>query len=132
MTVSGIAGRMYYVADRRPYTTREIVEAMASALGVRPRFLRLPSGVARASYFADSLLAMYGLYQQTLHLVGEADWNVGVSIERARADLGYDPRVGIEEGMRAAIAWCRDRGLLELELSSRRLPIVSPLRDAEE
>jgi nucleoside-diphosphate-sugar epimerase len=112
LTVSGIAGRVYYIADRQPYTTRRVVEAMASALGVRPRFLPLPAFVARASYFVDSLLAMQGIYQQTLHLVGEADWNVGVSIERARADLGYEPSVGLEDGMRAAVTWCRDRGLL--------------------
>ncbi len=112
MTVSGIGGRVYYVADGRSYTTREVVEAMATALGVRPRFLGLPAFVARASHLADSLLSMYGVYHQTLHLVGEADWNVGVSIERARADLGYEPSVGIEEGMRAAVGWCRERGLL--------------------
>ncbi len=112
LTVSGVAGRVYYIADRRPYTTREVVEAMASALGVRPRFLPLPAFVAPASYFVDTLLSRHGIYQQTLHLVGEADWNVGVSIERARAELGYEPRVGIEEGMRGAVTWCRDRGLL--------------------
>jgi nucleoside-diphosphate-sugar epimerase len=105
-------GRTYYVADRDVYTTRGIVEAMARALGVAPRWIRLPGAVASAAYSADTLLSRLGVYWQTLHLVGEADWHVGLSIERARRELGYDPPYDIDHGMRAAVAWCRERGLL--------------------
>jgi nucleoside-diphosphate-sugar epimerase len=106
------AGKVYYVADREPYTTRKVVEAMAHALGVEPRFVPLPAFAADIAYHTDNLLSMFGVYHQTVHLVGEANWNVGVSIEKARADLGYDPAVSIDEGMRRAVAWCRERGLL--------------------
>ena len=102
----------YYVADADPYTTRGVVDAMARALGVKPRYLHLPAFAARAAYAADRVLARQGLYAQAVHLVGEADWNVGVSIEKARRELGYEPRVAIDEGMRQAVEWCRDRALL--------------------
>jgi nucleoside-diphosphate-sugar epimerase len=105
-------GQVYYVADRRTYTTREVIEAMARALGVEPRFLPLPAVAADVAFVADTVLAMYGKYQQTLHLVGEANSNVGVSIDKARTELGYEPRVEIEEGMRGAVDWCRAQGLL--------------------
>ncbi len=107
------AGNVYYVADRHPYTTRGVVEAMAKALGVEPRYLPLPAIAAKAAYWTDQLFAMAGRYQQEVHLVGEGDWNVGLSIEKARRELGYEPKVAIEEGMQRAVDWCRSRGLLE-------------------
>jgi nucleoside-diphosphate-sugar epimerase len=106
------AKSVYYVADREPYTTREVIVAMARALGVEARFLRLPAIAATAAYEADRLLSMFGVYQQTLHLVGEGNWNVGVSVEKARRELGYEPKVSIDQGMRLAVDWCRERGLL--------------------
>jgi nucleoside-diphosphate-sugar epimerase len=112
LTLGAANGQVYFVADREPYTTRVVVEAMGRALGVEPRFLRLPELVANAAWSADTLLAMYGSFHQTLHLVGEANWNVGVSIDKARRELGYEPRVEIDEGMRGAVAWCRAAGLM--------------------
>ena len=103
---------VYYVADRTPYTTRKVVEAMADALGVKPRFLPLPAFVADLAYKTDQVLSTMGVYAQTVHLVGEANWNVGVSIDKARAELTYAPAVAIEEGMRRAVEWCRARGQL--------------------
>jgi nucleoside-diphosphate-sugar epimerase len=105
-------GQVFNIADSEPYTTKGVVEAMARALGVEPRYLRLPAAAADIAYRADWLLSTVGLYQQTVHIVGEANWNVGVSIDKARRALGYAPRVGIDEGMRGAVAWCRERGLL--------------------
>ena len=104
--------QVYYIADRAAYTTRTVVEGMAKALGVEPRLVTLPAFVAELAWRADGLLAMGGGYHQTLHLVGEGNWNVGVSIEKARADLGYDPEVDLDVGMRTAVAWCRERALL--------------------
>ena len=106
------AGQVYNIADREPYTTRQVTEAMARALGVQARYVRLPEVAANIAYRMDSLLSTLGMYQQTLHLVGEADWNVGVSIDKAHEQLGYAPSVAIDEGMQAAVQWCRDHGLL--------------------
>jgi len=36
----------------------------------------------------------------------------GFSLEEARR-LGYQPRIGLEEGMRATARWYLERGLLE-------------------
>jgi nucleoside-diphosphate-sugar epimerase len=106
------AGQTYNIADAEPYTTKRVVEAMATALGVVPRYLRLPAFAASVAYEFDWLLSTAGRYQQEVHLVSEATWNVAVSIEKARRELGYAPRVGIDEGMREAVRWCRARGLL--------------------
>jgi nucleoside-diphosphate-sugar epimerase len=34
-----------------------------------------------------------------------------VSVERARSELGWEPRVGLDEGLRRCAEWARERGL---------------------
>jgi len=112
LTHPAAAGQTYYVADEPVYTTRMIMKAMAEALGVRLRCIRLPAVTATLALAADLLLARLGIYWQTLHLLGEANWHVGVSCEKAKTELGYRPTVTLREGMREAVEWCRAHGLL--------------------
>lgn len=109
--VERAAGRTYWVTDRRPYSFIEIIETVARILGVqvRPRYLpRVGSDVAR---FADSILQMGGLYNQEVHVAGELAASIAVSIDAAVRDLGYDPEIELEEGMRRSIDWCRAHGV---------------------
>lgn len=113
LTSPAAVSQTYYVADDRVYTTKEIVEAMGEALGVKPRYIRLPALVAKLAYRLDMALAAVGIYWQTLHLVGEADWNVGLSCEKAKRELGYTSRFSLADGMREAVEWCRQQQLLQ-------------------
>ena len=47
---------------------------------------------------------MAGLYQQEIHVAGELAASIAVSIAAAQRDLGYDPEIELEEGMRRSIA----------------------------
>jgi nucleoside-diphosphate-sugar epimerase len=105
-------GQVYYISDAAVYTTKRVVEAMAAAIGVEPRFLPVPGLVGPLAYATDVSLARLGVYWQTVHLVGESDWHVGVTCAKARDELGYAPMVEIEEGMRRAVDWCRANGYL--------------------
>lgn len=101
------AGEVFYAVDDSVYTTRSITEAMASALRVRLRVLRLPAIVGPLAYNADRLLAFAGVYWQNLHLMGESHWNVALSCAKLKQFLGYSPKVTLQEGMRRAVDWCR-------------------------
>jgi nucleoside-diphosphate-sugar epimerase len=39
------------------------------------------------------------------------DKTIACDITVARQELGYDPQVALEEGMRRSIRWCKDEGL---------------------
>jgi nucleoside-diphosphate-sugar epimerase len=54
---------------------------------------------------------MAGVYNQEIHVAGELGESIAVSIDKARSDLGYDPRIDLEEGMQRSIAWCRAQGV---------------------
>jgi UDP-glucose 4-epimerase len=106
------AGRTYYVVDDEIATTRSIVEAMAEALGVAARFIRLPSFAGSLAYGTDRVLEAAGLYSAPVHLLGESNWHVAISSARAKRELGYAPARSLREGMREAVAWCREQGKL--------------------
>ena len=36
---------------------------------------------------------------------------IACSVARAERELGYDPRVELEEGMRRSICWCLEQGV---------------------
>jgi nucleoside-diphosphate-sugar epimerase len=39
------------------------------------------------------------------------DKTIACDISAARADLGYEPTIALEEGMRQSIRWCVAQGL---------------------
>ena len=110
--VEKAAGKTYWITDRRPYSFIEILQTVAKILHVdiRPRYLpRFGSDVAR---LVDSLLQMTGLYNQEIHVAGELAASIAASIDLAKVELGYDPEIELEEGMRRSIAWCKANGQL--------------------
>jgi nucleoside-diphosphate-sugar epimerase len=105
-------GRTYWIADERPYTTLEILHAIADALDVKLRPLHLPLAIARACELADRALVRVGRYWMAAHVVGESPHDSACSIQRAQSELGYRPAVAVAEGMRRAVQWCRAQVLL--------------------
>ena len=106
------SGEIFNLCDARVHTTRQVCEAMAAALQVRPHFIPLPGCAATLAYGMDRALSAFGWYSMPLHLLGEANWNVGCSSRKAQEVLGFQPTVDIFEGYRRAVAWCEERKLL--------------------
>jgi nucleoside-diphosphate-sugar epimerase len=109
-------GNAYWVADAEPYELREILATVRRALAAEglavsgPERVPLPRVAARAAEMADALLQGRGRYSQALHVLGELNHTIACDITRAREELGYEPTIGLEEGMRASIRWCLEHG----------------------
>lgn len=112
----GAVGRTYWIADRRPYSMNEIVGTVERLLEeefgitVAHRRLRLPGVASRAAFFADWLIQGTGFYNQEIHVLSEMNKTIACSIELARKELGYEPLIELEEGMRRSIRWCLGKG----------------------
>lgn len=101
-------GKFYYIADRKPYSIGEYIDTIAKNLNANPRKIYLPSFISSFAYAADSFLCKLGVYNQNIHLLGEADWAVGLSIEAAKKDLGYDPQYTLQDGIRQAVEYYKE------------------------
>ncbi len=111
-------GGVYWIADAEAYTMNQIIdtvaELMETELGyqVSPRRLRLPHVAGELATLADRGLQALGVYQQKLHVLGEMNKHIAVSVTRARRELGYEPTVSLREGMRQSLLYCVEQGLL--------------------
>ena len=93
---SASAGGTYWVADEKPYPTLEIYSTIAGILGVRdfkPRFV--PSFVSNMCQAADLILQACGCYIKEIHVAGEMDKDIACSIDKAKKELGYEPKIGL-------------------------------------
>jgi nucleoside-diphosphate-sugar epimerase len=109
-------GRAWWIADAEPYEVNDIVAMVGRALAaegfdVAPPRLRLPAVAGRLAERADAVLQRMGRYVQQVHVLGEMDKTIACDISAARADLGYEPDIALEEGMRRSIRWCVEQGL---------------------
>lgn len=111
------AGQTYWIADARPYAMTEIIDTIERVMehnfgmAVKHGRLKLPNLASTAARAVDATLQAVGLYNQKIHVLSEMNQTISCDIGRARRELGYDPTVALEEGMRRSIQDLLDRGL---------------------
>jgi nucleoside-diphosphate-sugar epimerase len=108
-------GGAYWVADAEPYELREVIQGVRDALEaegftVSHRQPHLPASAGNAAAALDAFLQGRGLYVQALHVLGEIKDTIACDISKACADLAYEPKTGLVDGMRASVRWCVERG----------------------
>jgi nucleoside-diphosphate-sugar epimerase len=109
------AGAVYHGADGASYTWPEIIGAIGRALGRRARPLRLAPAVLAPAAAAAELLRPFRprppvLCLDKLRQARQVGW-LG-AVDRARAELGFEPRYALEEGMAQTACWYREQGWL--------------------
>ena len=107
-------GETYLVGDDRYYTLNDLVRAIAKSLDVELTIQYLPfwplwvSAVACEALYKP-LPAEPPLFRRRI------DWfrqNRAFSIDKARGQLGYQPKVGLDEGLARTATWYREEGYL--------------------
>lgn len=116
-SVEAAHGETYWIADSRAYTMNEIVDTVERLLesefdmSVAHKRMRLPGIASEVALLIDRTLQGMGIYQQKIHVLSEMNKTIACSTEKAERELGYAPRVDLEEGMRRSIRWVLDRGM---------------------
>ncbi|MEK6321231.1 MAG: NAD-dependent epimerase/dehydratase family protein [Acidobacteriota bacterium] len=108
-------GRTYFVSSEDDYSMRAVADLMAALMHRSLRAIAIPRsvayGVALAAEGAAALMRKPPVINRDkVADLSQAFWTC--SIERARTELGYNPRVPLEEGLSETIAWYKSEGWL--------------------
>ncbi|MDP6125632.1 MAG: NAD(P)-dependent oxidoreductase [Candidatus Latescibacteria bacterium] len=115
--VDAANGQTYWIADRQPYTMNEVLDTVERlmeeefSVQVAHKRLKLPGFASGFALLADKMLQGVGLYHQKIHVLSEMNKTIACSISKAEKELGYDPKIALEEGMRRSLKWMVDSGL---------------------
>jgi nucleoside-diphosphate-sugar epimerase len=107
-------GEVFTLAGARYTTLRELVAAIADAVGTRPPRLRLPyAPVYWASVVCEKACRAVGvnppLYPRRVEFFEK---DRAFDISKARRLLGYEPSVELADGLARTAAWYREQGLI--------------------
>jgi len=107
-------GEAYLIADDEYVTIEQLVRRVAGALGIDVKIPHFPVWPAvAAGHVCEKLCRPFGLTPPIFPR--RVDWyrqNRAFKIDKAKRDLGYQPRVGLDEGLRRTAEWYRREGYL--------------------
>ncbi|MEJ2580743.1 MAG: NAD-dependent epimerase/dehydratase family protein, partial [Acidobacteriota bacterium] len=110
---SACAGRAYFITNGEPRPIREIINGILSAAGVPPVEHSVPYGaaiVAGALFESiDRIFPSEGGPRMTRFIARNFAATSWFDISAARRDLGYEPRVSIDEGLSRLKRWFDER-----------------------
>jgi nucleoside-diphosphate-sugar epimerase len=101
---SVVSGRAYFITNGEPMPVWDLVNRILAAAGVPPVTRTISPGAALAAgavmeavYRACRLRSEPPMTRFLAHQLSSAHW---FNIAAARRDLGYEPRISIDEGLR--------------------------------
>ena len=112
----GENGRKYFLSDGQVYQSTTFSDLIHEELG-RPWWIRItaPVWVLRVvTFFGEYVGQMTGkvtaLNNDKYNILKQRNWRC--DIEPARRELGYEPKVMLDEGVKRSIKWYKEHGWL--------------------
>ena len=112
----GKTGRCYFLSDGEVYQSSTFSNLIRQELG-NPWWIRItaPLWLLRIiTFFGEHIGHLTGkvtaLNNDKYYIMRQRNWRC--DIEPARLELGYEPQVKLEEGVRRSIKWYKDNGWL--------------------
>ncbi|MDB5099967.1 MAG: hypothetical protein JWM80_4388 [Cyanobacteria bacterium RYN_339] len=111
-TVPAAVGQVYNLGDGRVLQIRDMINSLCAAAGIKEPKGNLPYPVAVAlGYVLEGVWRTFklgGPVPLSPFLAAMLHRNSGFSIEKARRELGYEPRRQWEESLGETLAWCEE------------------------
>jgi len=105
---------VYIIADQEYFTIKELVKKIGQSMGMKVKFIHLPFFPLYAAACLFEFL--YKPFKKSPPLFRRrVDWfrqNRAFKIDKARRELNYSPRIGIEEGLKRTAKWYKDNNYL--------------------
>jgi nucleoside-diphosphate-sugar epimerase len=102
-------GQIYNLTDDELVSKRRFLDSIADLAGLERPQRTVPLRIAKiAAWLMENIARLRGakqaprLTQARLKFLG---LNLGFSVEKAKRELGYQPRVKFQEGIQAALSW---------------------------
>lgn len=107
-------GQVYNLTDGEVVTKRRFVEAIAEGMGLPKPSQRLPYWLAALAVRLLRRQVRSAIRKGKKPLLTPAQFkfsqlNLDFSIEKARRELGYQPRVGFDQAIKETVAWYRKK-----------------------
>ena len=108
----GVTGRKYFLTDGEVYQSSTFSDLIRKELG-NPWWIRItaPLWVLKLVCMAGEYYSKYSgkvtaLNNDKYNIMRQRNWRC--DIEPARKELGYEPKIKLEEGVRRSIQWYKD------------------------
>jgi nucleoside-diphosphate-sugar epimerase len=112
----GVTGRRYFLSDGEVYQSSTFSDLIRRELG-NPWWIRItaPIWLLRVITFCGELTGhltgkVTALNNDKFHIMKQRNWRCDIA--PARQELGYEPQVKLEEGVRRTVKWYKENGWL--------------------
>jgi nucleoside-diphosphate-sugar epimerase len=110
---AAIAGRAYFIAQDEPQPVWDFINHVLATAGMSPVHHSIPFWLAYGAgtflEWAYRLLRLPGEPPMTRFVARQLSTAHWFNLSAARRDLGYEPRISTEEGMRRMAEWLEQR-----------------------
>lgn len=104
-------GQTYVITDGIKITWKEFFDMLTKEMGVPKPFFSVSSKIIYPlAFFLEIAYKLLGIKQRppvTRYMISHAEKNVHFSIEKARRELNYQPRISLIEAIRRMVEWYR-------------------------
>ena len=107
------AGQTYFLGSERAYSWRDIGDVTKRVMGKKAFRIRLPEPLVYAVATTAGLFSLFGDKPSVLNFEKGRDmvqesWTFDIS--KAKREIGYNPVVGLAEGIKETVEWYRANG----------------------
>lgn len=103
-----VDGKTYILSDNSPYTFNEIIVTASSVIEQKIKIVRLPDILGDISWKIYNIMgSLFKLYFLELYAIKTMGLNLGCDITKAKEEIGYNPAVTLEFGIKKTIDWIK-------------------------
>jgi nucleoside-diphosphate-sugar epimerase len=106
-TPAKYSGSIYNITNDEPYPLHQVIQNLLSAMGLPYKEKKIPYPVARSLAYLLEIVSIFYPKEPlfTQYAVGALTFSQTLSINKAKTELGYAPKISIEEGINRYAKW---------------------------